>query len=496
MLRLFRFSLPVFIVAILVWQAAATGSVLTLEQSIRQGLDKNEKLKQYEERLEQKESYKREATGNFLPVISLSGRYSHLNEPMRIDLSPIRNAMIQMQSGTQVELADINSRLQGAGSLSQMQRQVLQSQYTTGLEGALPPFSMTFKEQNFRIASVLGIQPLFMGGKLIAARRYAAAENAAAAAEVKKVKNEIEAGIMGRYFTALLLGEVVQVRTGVLDGMIRHLESAEKLFAGGLIAKHDLLRAKVAVAEAEENIMYDRNRRETALTALKSSIGADRDMQVELADKLAFAACGNTLDELLAAVEMSQPLLEIIRHKITAADQNYAAERSRLMPTVAAFGKYELYPEDLSTLEPRWIVGLEVSFNLFEGMKRYNRLQAAEHIRKEAAYLQMDSRRNINLWIEKAYREVENERTRYEKLEANCELAFENVRQNEKRFQTGLGTSLEVIDARLRLESNRLKRLSALHAYYLSLVDLYTAVGKTDSVLEIWLSREDNNENK
>ena len=145
-----------------------------------------------------------------------------------------------------------------------------------------------------------------------------------------------------------------------------------------------------------------------------------------------------------------------------------------------------MYPEYLSSLEPRWAVGLQMKFNLFNGFKDYLRLQTASHLEDEVSFIEADTKRKINLWVNKAYLDADNSKTRYQKLIATVDLANENLRQNEKRFLSGLGTSLEVIDARLSLEKVEIDRLLSLYEYYHSLSDLFLAVGTPNEFFKVW----------
>ena len=176
----------------------------------------------------------------------------------------------------------------------------------------------------------------------------------------------------------------------------------------------------------------------------------------------------------------------MIEQKKISAEQNYNVARSEFLPQVAAFGKYELYPEYLSALEPRWAVGVQAKFNLFNGFKDYLKLQSASAIEEEVDHIQKGTVKNINLWINKSYRDVKNSADEFTKLISTLKLAEENYRQNSKRFNSGMGTSIEVIDARLALEKIEIDRSIALFNYYCAIADLENASGKSIELLKIW----------
>jgi len=74
----------------------------------------------------------------------------------------------------------------------------------------------------------------------------------------------------------------------------------------------------------------------------------------------------------------------------------------------------------------------------------------------------------------------------YVKLAKAESQAEENLRLNERRFEEGLGTSLDALDARLTLESIKLRRASYLYDYYSSLAGIYQTAGDAKSFIEIW----------
>ncbi|NOX87573.1 MAG: TolC family protein [Calditrichaeota bacterium] len=479
-----RITIPGIVFAFLIGNLNA--QVIPLDQAIETALKNNEKIKQVEEKLQQKKYADLEAWGNFLPSLNLKASYTHLNDPLQIDLNPIREAIIQLQTGDQVSLANLQSIITNHRPLTEQEMAIVRQTAYSQLNAALPSFTETFKDQDYKTASLIGVQPLFLGGKLIAAKKFASAEVKSMEAELQKTKNEVVKDVVTNYLSVVLLQQVIKTRKDVLAGMKKHRRQAQILFKEGLIARTDVLRAKVAVAEAERNLFDDQNRLELAYLALKHSLGLPEDAPVVVSDSLQFHVFNDSLQRILNRAQKTQPILRLIAAKKKAAEQKFVAERAEFLPQLAAFGKYEMYPEYLSSLEPRWAVGVSLQFNVFDGFKKYDRIQSSRHLKKEVDYLQKQTERQIELWINKSYREMRNAEKRYHQLAANIELAKENLKLQEKRFQSGMGTSLNVIDARLVLEKNRIERLNSLYEYYKALTDLLVAEGNTQKFVQIW----------
>jgi outer membrane protein TolC len=463
---------------------------ISLSNAVDYALSHNPIIKEYEEKLTQKKYSDREAYGNFLPQINLVGSYNHLNDPLTINLNPIRDAIIQLQSNNQVELSNIYNILQGNAPLNDLERSGLYQQYSSQLNSLIPSFSSTFKDQDYRTATIIGIQPLFVGGKLISYKNYTSDEEKSSELELKQTRNEVIIETFQSYISIVLLDDVIKTRQEVLNGMEKHKAEAEKLYNEGLISNNNFLRAEVAVADAEVNLQNDQNKLSILVLNFNNTIGNKDIQQFTVIDSLEYIKIQIQADSLLSNALANQPILKILELKRDAASQNYKIERSNFLPTISAFGKYELIPDDLSELEPRWAVGIQASINIFNGFKDYNKLESASHLEDELKYLQEDTKSKINLLVNKNYKDVMNSSERYEKLQTNLSLARENVRVNEKRFESGLGTSLEVIDAELSLQKNLLDIKSALFEYYKSLSELYLSTGNPEEVIKIWNKKE------
>ena len=472
-------------VAASAWQPVRA-EPLSLNHAVDIALESNPRVLQYRERVAQRTFEDREAWGRFLPQVRLEGAYNHLNDPMSIDLNPIRSAMIQIQAGNQVEFANIYRLLQAQAPLTAAERGALYRQYSGALNGMIPPFVETFKQQDYKQLAVIGVQPLFTGGKILAAKKAAKYERRYSDIELNKIANETTNDVVRQYLAVTLVSEAVAVRTDVLAGMKRHQTDAKRLFEEGVIAKAHLLRAEVAVAEAERGLSDEQNRLAIATAALRNTLGFSANTPIELSDSLAMMPLSDSLPVWQNEAVRNQPLLAMVSEKQKTAAQKSVVERADMLPQFAAFGKYETYPQYLSSLEPRWVIGVQASFKLFDGAQAFHRYQSARHLQKEVGYMKDQATLQIQLWVEDSYLRTRNAEAKYHALQASRSLAEETVRQNELRFSNGMATSLEAIDARLQWEKNRIDIIQSKYEYLAGMSELYLAAGKTPDFVAAW----------
>lgn len=460
---------------------------LTLQKAVELALQNNDRILQYKEKLQQKTFDKRSSLGNLLPQISLSSSYTHLNDPLTMDLEPIRRAMISLHAKDQVSITSINSQLAGGPAINDPSSPVYQTVYQkvyAAYNNALPEFVETLKEQNYPSLSIAAVQPIFTGGKIRAGIKAAESEKSAAKFELKQIENEVIKETAGYYIATILARDVVEVRKEVLSAMNKHRDKAEKLYSQGIIAKYHLLRAEVAVSEANRNLISDQNRLEIVKLALKKCMNSDSFIP-EISDSLLYKPVTDSLNHFLSETENHQPVYSIVESKRNLAHQKTASQISAFLPSIAVFGKYEFFKDYLSALEPQWAVGVTANLPIFNGFKNYNNYKSSRHLEKELQKFESAIKDDISLLVEKTYRDMRNNQEQFILLSADINLAEENLRQCKSRFENGYGTSLEVIDAQLVLEKNRIERLIALHNYYKSYIDLSTATGNLEPVLEI-----------
>lgn len=443
-------------------------------------------IQQYDAVVEQRRHEARAAWSNYLPDVTVEGGYTHLDAPLSVSLDPLRQALLQLQSGDQVQLANVQSLAVRGQPLTEAEQAAVRQQALQALDAQLPAFEAEFKDRDFPSAAVSVTQPVFTGGKITAGRRAAEAQVEAAEHEVERAADDAVHTTIDRYLGVVFLRDVVRAREDVLAGMQHHLEQAQVLLREGLIPQADVLRARVAVADAERTLYDDRDRAALALTALRYAMGQP-DAAIDLAaDSLRYVPVEADLDAFLEDTRRGQPTLQLLQARQRAAHQQVAAQRAEFWPTLALFGKAELFPDYLSATEPQWAVGARVRFTLFSGAERVHKLRAARAQESAVVEATAYARQQIDLLVRQAYGELRRAETRFQKLEADVALAMESQRMAERRYATGLGTALDVIDARLGVEKGRIARLQALYDYYQAFNTLYTAAGQPDRFVTLW----------
>ena len=454
--------------------------VTSISEALEISYNNNEKIKRYEERVQQKIFEDKAAKGNFLPSVNLIGGYTYLSENMKINTSQVKSSIDDLAGKYGTAFISAYGEELGLALPAE-------SAYSTIVNSLsqLPSYNLVVDNQNIPTAAITATQPIFTGGKIIAAKRYAKAELESSEIELKQVKNEIANELIDRYLTVVLLKQVIKTRQQAYEGMLKHQEQTERAIELEILAKHVLLRAKVAVANAEKDLNNDKNKLELAEMALRTTMNLPDSTVLKTIDSIGYQNLYFDFSKLLETANTNQPALELINQKEVMAKQSHALEKSKFMPNIAAFGTYNMFREDLPIIPSKFIVGVQAQINIFNGFKDINKLKASKHLQEEVKNAKQYATQQIKLLVESNYRNTLNQQKLYNSQLTTVDLAEENFRINRRRFEEGIGKSIDVIDASLLYEKSKIEQLVALDGYYKAIANLYTAIGEPEKIIPI-----------
>lgn len=439
-----------------------TGSGLFFEQALQQVYENNGGIKASHWEVERAKYEQKVQRGLFLPSIGAMGAYVYMSDPLQIDLNDQKPTL--------------------SHTLGQMAQDVptlapVISKY--GQQLAAKDWKYTLQDNQFFFADATLTWPLFTGGKIMAAQKYAGAQRAEAEIKHEAVRSAVTTELVERYFGYRLSLQVVAIRNQVLQNMKKHVSDAKKLEQNGMLTKAERLHAQVSMAEAERDLMASTNDLQLNGSALKATLGATSDSLLPVSPLF--------INPLIETLEYYQQLAtennEIIKQldaKKQMAKAGYMKEVSHYMPDIVAMGRHNLYTWNMWDGVPKTMVGVGFKWTLFDGFARENKVKAALINERMVDSYQQKAQNEIPVLVEKHYVELKKSIEQLQSLETTMEFAREYVQVRQKAFQEGLATSTELVDAELALSKVKIARLQALYAYDVALARLLTVCGRID----------------
>jgi outer membrane protein TolC len=412
----------------------------------RQLLSSHETLQAIDKEQRQREEERAATRSLYWPKVDANARYTRIDDPINIDLSPIRQVILSLHP------------------------QVPSSR--------VPAFLEHVQDEQFWRADLRVTWPIFTGGKVTAANRAAEAQVADVEAQRKLAQEALATDLVKRYFGLRLALSGLAVRTEVLAGLDQHLREARRLEEEGLISRAERLHAEVARSDADRQLKRVEQDVEIARAGLANILSAAT--VGDPATPLFLVPALEPLDRFKQEAEAKHPAFAKFAAQRTLATQALRAQQGRRLPDVYLFGMRELHEDDLTLLDPKWAAGIGASLTLFDGFDRKHRTAAAKLQQKRVDDLEQRARRDILTLVEKRYREVAKARQQFDALQPAIELGRENLRVRSRAFEEGMATSMEVVDARLALSRVEMERLSAAYDFDVALADLLEASGQAE----------------
>jgi outer membrane protein TolC len=240
-----------------------------------------------------------------------------------------------------------------------------------------------------------------------------------------------------------------------------HLRIAETLEAAGMGLTSDVLRAKVAVASAEGAKVTAGNRLELARRRLALAMGEPGAPPVDvIGPPPEFPDPGAPLDN---GTSTSRADLFASSLRVANAGSNVELRQSDYLPDIGFVAAYQMDAED-SPFSPdnrSWKVGVGLTWNLFDGMRREAEVgKAVAELRRAQAY-DRGVRDQAAFEAAQADLGVKEATLRAEIARAALSSAEEGMRLLTSRYENRLGRMVDLLDAQTALDAARAARIRA-----------------------------------
>jgi outer membrane protein TolC len=255
------------------------------------------------------------------------------------------------------------------------------------------------------------------------------------------------------------------------------LDVARKLARGGAVEREKVLRAQVALAQAQRGLDVAEEAEAVAVAALNLAIGLNVSActgVVDTADIPPFTRC--LADCLRAAVSRRE--FQVARRSVQVALEGSRVARADFAPRIVAEG----YLNDFQQASPRGHADLALGFiklewGLFEGGKRVAELRVADSRIREAVAQADSIADTIAFQVNQAYRQLVAARKGIDRSRPAVEQSRETYRLVRARARQGDATPAEVTDAEAALTRAEQDYFNAVYDYLTAVARLAYAMG-------------------
>jgi outer membrane protein TolC len=392
------------------------------------------------------------ALSNFAPSFKIEAQAQHLNSDLTMDLDPIRQALIQLQSADQVQFAQLSEALKGS-TLSDAQKQAVLGSAQTTFSQKIPPFSTVVRLQDQWTAAAVVVQPLFMGGKIKNGYQLAQEQQKLGQAEFTKSKSDIHKEIARLYIQRLMLSQSILLRLESVALLQNYEKRAQALIEQGMMEPRILLQAQMNLEDSKSALAED-STKVSALDYVLSDLSGQKNINPH--ENLPEPKIPNSPPQDWAQITESAQV-QLAQSQTNMAQKMSQIKSGEIWPEVAAFGRYELHKEALTAFDPEWVVGIKATIPL--KITDYYSKSAAKSKAREAQFaLQMQKGQSQALSLRYGLL-AQSSAKRYYSNALRDSLGQENHRLAKLKWEQGQNSEVDAMDAAVQWHKARLERL-------------------------------------
>lgn len=394
----------VIALAAAVWGASGIAAAETLEEAWRRAMENDHALAAIASETEAARAGERAARAARWPVVQVSAGYTRLGTAPSLEVSG----------------QDIAFRS--------------------------PPL---FDKDDFVSSAAQVRLPLYAGGQISAGIAAARSSRIAAEEMEQSSRAALKLDVARAYVGVLRARRALEAAESSVASLAAHVADVEQMVERELAPRSDLLAARVALANAQHARVRAANDVQIAYAAYNRMLGEPLDRNTDLDDRIPtdpFLA-KQPVDALIERALTSRSELQGMAAQAEALTFQVDAQLATLRPRIELTGSYNYFENEILDREDFSMVGIGVTWNLFDGGQARNRAAALRHAARAARLRLNDMRSMIELEVRQAWLDVQAAQARIHASREAVVQAEENLRTARELYDAELGTNTQVLEA-------------------------------------------------
>src|SRR6266705_4374043 len=336
-------------------------------------------------------------------------------------------------------------------------------------------------------------QNLYTGGAVTSQVAIAQLKIDKANYELQEIASRVTMDVRIAFNELLLNRAKVRVREDSVQVLDEELKNQKERLSAGIVSKLNVQRAEVALANERPELFNAQTDLKNSYLRLAELFGTDvrpgaQTPPFEISGELQYRPNHADLNDCLARADTNRPVIKARQKDIEIEDRQYVLDRSAKRPHVRAFSGYEVYSERDPAVGPEFnyggVVGINATWNIFDGFATKGRMQATRARREAAMEALAAARRSVASEVRSAFFDLQQAESVLETETQNVQTADEALEMAKSNFTAGLGTQLDILQAASDVTRTRTTRLSAIYLHNVALARLAHACASSAEALD------------
>jgi outer membrane protein TolC len=321
---------------------------------------------------------------------------------------------------------------------------------------------------------------VFTGGRRGAESRRADAVSDAAEATLIERQFAVTLAATRAYFDVGKARELVAVGEARLQRAQEGQVAAERRLQVGSATRSDVLRAQLETTNARAALATANAQYRTAAFALGRLVGADGPIYTQSHTQQVPRVLPHTDEELVRLAIEQAPLVSAANANYESARASASVARAQYLPSLRLSGGYNWFNSDPTFNDGQlsWSMGLGISYPLFNGFTREDNVARAENATRNANATYADARRRARAELERVLSALRLAEEQVSLTKQAVEVAREDLRVQEARYQQGMSTILDRITSQVSLMDAERNEVAARYDYEIARAELAALIGR------------------
>jgi outer membrane protein len=405
----------------------------------------------------------------------------------------LKNNIPVQRAGLQTEAAQVNWQQSRSNKFPDLSADLSHSLYSGR---SINPSTNTYVSQNTNGASY-GVSSgvvLFNGMTLQNRVKQNSFAYEASKMEQQQSKDELVLNVILGYLSVLNNEDQLQVAYQQVSTTQAAFDRIRILNNEGAVKPSDVSDLKGQLMNDQLNIITAKNILETSKLTLLQLMNKNYDstMRVEKIDAGEFLAnYPETPDDVFQHSLNQFALVKAVEYRKESALYGWKAARGQLYPRLSFGGGINTYyssvarnvggtakmpyADQLKNFRSNY-VGVGLSVPIFNRMVARNQIKLANLTLKDNELVEASTKQLLHQQIDQAYLNMNNAYERYKVLLSQVEAYDQSYKAAEVRFKAGVGTSIDYLTAKDRLDRANLNVVNAKYNFVLTkkILDYYS----------------------
>ncbi|MBL0098083.1 MAG: TolC family protein [Bacteroidetes bacterium] len=345
-------------------------------------------------------------------------------------------------------------------------------------------FPVQFGQQYSASAGVSISQLLFDGSYMVglqASKTYRELSRK----QSKQTRTETAVNVSKAYYGALVAEARMEIIDANLERVVKLLSDTRAYYENGFVEKIDVDRIELTynnlMVEKEKILRY----KSISYTLLKFQMSFPAGQEIKLSDKLEEIALKNT--SIPENVNLAnRPEYEVMTVTKQLQELDVKRYKSLYLPGLVAFGSFSYNNArnqfDIFDSGLRWfptsLIGLKLSIPIWDGLQKSSKISQSKLTLQKVENAMDLMKNSYALELESAKINFQNYTSSLVIVKKNKELANEIARVAKIKYDNGVGSSLEVVDAESSLREADANFFNTLYDTIIARIDLDKASGQ------------------